>query len=276
MSEDEDLRLRVGKALDYFTEVFGGNDGRGIVKKELEGLKGAFLLEGYLTEEECRYLMENVEYEEEIEFNRDGETYRKNHRIQISHEGVADMLYARALPYLPAEYHVPATEVEFGFQAEGTWTPHSLNPSLRICKYHPGGLFKPHYDGIFLRQLGFRSLWTFMVYLNDGFEGGATNFLAGPFDEGTVLASLRVQPGTLICFPVHLYHEGLPLTSGEKYILRSDLMFKRDNFTASAQTLKAEEYLALAREYERCNQCDEAVACYKKAFKLDPTLEQVL
>jgi hypothetical protein len=60
-----------------------------------------------------------------------------------------------------------------------------------------------------------------MLYLNGGFEGGATVFLEGTKD--------RVQPvaGMALVFQHNIYHEGERLESGVKYIMRSDAMFQR-------------------------------------------------
>ena len=57
---------------------------------------------------------------------------------------------------------------------------------------------------------------TFMVYLNDGFQGGFTKF-----DDFIVWP----QKGMGLCFDHQLSHEGAAVTSGTKYALRSDVMF---------------------------------------------------
>eukprot|EP01064_Diplonema_japonicum_P018076 TRINITY_DN26772_c0_g1_i1.p1 TRINITY_DN26772_c0_g1~~TRINITY_DN26772_c0_g1_i1.p1 ORF type:complete len:273 (+),score=42.42 TRINITY_DN26772_c0_g1_i1:67-885(+) len=271
----QDLRERQREVLDHFVSCFAGNITQ-IKKEELEGMGGAFLLKGFLTETECEYLQDSVEYEEHIDWKDElQESYRKNARIQIKHEAMSEILFKRAQQYLPAEYLVSADETEFGEDNEGLWTLEGANPSLRICKYQAGGVFKPHYDGIYLKNIDSRSLWTFMVYLNSEFEGGSTNFIASPTDP-TILHSLRVPTGTLICFPVNLYHEGRPLTSGEKYIMRTDIMFRRRSGTDPDKVLQAEQLVNLAREFERSGECEQAVSCYKKAFKLNPGLERVL
>ena len=75
-----------------------------------------------------------------------------------------------------------------------------------------------------MRENGERSQFTFMVYLNDGFGGGGTSF-ADPrrrlFDAFTVVP----KKGSALFFYHHLDHRGDEVTSGRKYVLRSDVMY---------------------------------------------------
>jgi predicted 2-oxoglutarate/Fe(II)-dependent dioxygenase YbiX len=98
--------------------------------------------------------------------------------------------------------------------------PIGANERFRCYRYAPGQRFAPHYDGAFIRNDRQRSLLTLMVYLNDGFEGGATAF--HDFD-------VRVEPraGTALIFQHALLHEGCELIAGTKYVLRSDVMYER-------------------------------------------------
>lgn len=51
-----------------------------------------------------------------------------------------------------------------------------LNERWRFYRYDVGQTFSAHYDGVFRRANGEHSQVTFMIYLNDGFAGGATKF----------------------------------------------------------------------------------------------------
>ncbi len=55
-----------------------------------------------------------------------------------------------------------------------------------------------------------------MIYLNDDFEGGTTAF-----------DSFEVAPktGDGLIFFQELEHAGLPIVSGRKYVLRTDIMY---------------------------------------------------
>jgi hypothetical protein len=56
------------------------------------------------------------------------------------------------------------------------------------------------------------------VYLNDDFHGGSTRF-----------RRLRIQPrmGTALLFRHELEHEEARLLLGRKYVLRSDVLYRR-------------------------------------------------
>lgn len=55
-----------------------------------------------------------------------------------------------------------------------------------------------------------------MVYLNEGYEGGATRFEA---------AKVMGKAGMALLFQHGLIHEGAEVTQGVKYVLRSDVMY---------------------------------------------------
>ena len=61
----------------------------------------------------------------------------------------------------------------------------------------------------------------------------------------------------------------------QRYILRSDIMFERDPATAPALTdgqREAREQLREAQEKEAAGDIAGAVACYRRAERLDPQL----
>lgn len=100
---------------------------------------------------------------------------------------------------------------------EDEWQPIGLNERFRFYRYDVGQQFDWHYDGYFSRPSGERSLLTFMVYLNDDFEGGQTAF------EDCVV---EPETGMALFFVHFIRHKGQPVTNGRKYVLRSDVMFR--------------------------------------------------
>jgi hypothetical protein len=101
-----------------------------------------------------------------------------------------------------------------------------LNERIRLFRYEKQQRFAPHYDGSFQRHIHEGSLLTFMVYLNDDFQGGETRF----YTEGN-RARLAVSPrqGTALLFVHNQLHEGAPVIRGRKYVLRSDVMYRSLN-----------------------------------------------
>ena len=71
---------------------------------------------------------------------------------------------------------------------------------------------------------------TFLLFLNDDFEGGATRFYLDPADK-TRVVDVRTPRGGALCFPhgmhpLHCVHGSQPITAGTKYIIRSDVLFE--------------------------------------------------
>jgi predicted 2-oxoglutarate/Fe(II)-dependent dioxygenase YbiX len=99
----------------------------------------------------------------------------------------------------------------------GPWRAAGLNERLRYYRYEPGQYFKWHGDGAFIRSERVRSLFTVMVYLNDDFEGGSTDFWDG--------LSITPERGMALIFEHSLIHQGAPVVRGRKYVLRSDVMY---------------------------------------------------
>lgn len=86
---------------------------------------------------------------------------------------------------------------------------------LRFYKYRPCQRFKMHKDGAW-QETGLRSELTLLVYLNDGFEGGATRF-----KDREVLPAT----GAALLFLHDTWHEGAMVEVGTKYVLRSDVLY---------------------------------------------------
>ena len=183
-------------------------------KEELDGER-IFLLNNFLTPQECLHFIaqtEEVGYEDAPITTSIGFVMRKdvrsNDRVMLDDEELARQLFERARPLLPATW--------FGWELCG------FNERFRFYRYDPGQHFAPHTDGYYENPKGERSHLTFMVYLNEGFEGGATTFERGR-------ESLEVVPrtGLALVFYHKLLHEGAVVEKGRKYVLRTDVMYRR-------------------------------------------------
>jgi predicted 2-oxoglutarate/Fe(II)-dependent dioxygenase YbiX len=93
--------------------------------------------------------------------------------------------------------------------------PVGLPKALRFYKYSNGQRFKMHKDGPWTEG-GFSSKLTFLIYLNDGFVGGATDFRD---------FSVSPEMGNALLFIHDTWHEGASVTEGVKYVLRSDVLY---------------------------------------------------
>jgi hypothetical protein len=263
------------------------------------------LLKNALTKPECRYLIEQMDKDmEQVRYRQD---YRRNDRTVYDSPALTELLWKRVQPFCsglsvcvdadPSKQRLLSEEagdcphdLRAGFGKEGVWHPTGLNECLRFCKYNPGDFFRKHCDGCFVRSEDEQSLFTCMFYLNGGFGGGATRFLgpsssniASQFklaDDSEVLASVAPEPGMcMLFFQPGLLHEGEDLHSGLKYLLRTDVMFRRDPATKVQRTMqqaKAMDLVQQAQAAEERGECDLACSLYRRAFKLDPDIEQML
>lgn len=168
-------------------------------------------VENVLTPEECTALIKQIDEagpKLATVNTREGhvlrESLRNNERIIIDDAALAQRMYQRALHSIP--------ESSRGMALVGA------NERLRCYRYSKGQYFRPHYDGSFRRNDQERSLLTFIIYLNEGFEGGQTNF--PELDK-----IIEPRPGLALLFQHHVLHEGVEVTKGLKYAVRSDIMY---------------------------------------------------
>lgn len=250
-----------------------------------------FLLHNILTEEECQDCIQKAEEAgfEAIRGVRDD--YRSCTRITLESKALSDVLWSRIKNFVhdisidgdPHKHHIhgPVSLMK------GTWTPVGLNSLFRLCRYLPGGHFAPHFDGHFDKSCSERSLKTFMVYLNGNFTGGATNFVneqqtlymdeaSGKYcaEQKNILHSMQPQTGLAIVFNHFRLHEGAQLREGQKYILRTDVMFRNTSQQLSEEYSRAVNLIQQAETLENAGECMKAAELYRKAFKLAPELEQ--
>jgi len=94
---------------------------------------------------------------------------------------------------------------------------------FRLYKYSPGQYFKPHRDGSF-EQNGMETEITVLVYLNDT-DGGETVLMPLGKQQEWAHISIKPKAGDVLIFEHHCLHAGLPVDSGVKYVLRTDLFY---------------------------------------------------
>ena len=68
-----------------------------------------------------------------------------------------------------------------------------------------------------------RSNMTVLLYLNDDFGGGHTTFMSGPPLDAVPTLSVAPEPGKALLLRQDAWHRGDPVTSGMKYLMRTDV-----------------------------------------------------
>jgi len=168
-----------------------------------------------LTDKECDYIISLIEKQNQksmvaaggkniIENTRTSSTSNLNHsdkKVAEIHKRIADIV---------------KKDTSYGEHLQGQ-------------KYEPGQYFKPHYDWfqgdaykLHCLASGNRT-HTLMVYLNDDFEGGGTdfpelNFTAKPEKGKAIMWTHLKKDGT---GDTDGMHEGMTVTKGTKYIITS-------------------------------------------------------
>jgi len=172
----------------------------------------AFTLDNVLTPAECASLIDRIEtlgpaaapITTSAGFVMRPDI-RNNERVMFDDHALANDLFDRIANMLP----VPLCDLR----------PIGANERFRCYRYTPGQRFAPHYDGAFYRDEHERSLLTYIVYLNEGFDGGETAFL--DFDVTAI-----PRTGSALLFQHQMLHEGCSVRAGTKYVLRSDVMYR--------------------------------------------------
>ena len=190
-------------------------------KELLTSRDDLFVLHDFLSPDECTAyiaLSESMGYGDAPINSFGGPVIRKNirnnDRVMLDDVRLAADIWDRLRPHFP--------------ERSQFWLPMGLNERFRFYRYDPGQQFDWHCDGCFERSPIEQSAFTFMIYLNGGVAGGATEFNL-KMRTGGVRSNdpmLRVQPetGKALVFPHAMLHRGAPVENGRKYVMRTDVM----------------------------------------------------
>lgn len=198
---------------------------------------GLGIAKNVLSPSECRSIIsagESVEFLPDSPLRQDGDISVLAHNFYwVVDTAFHDKLWSRVSSFVPASID--------GRLARG------LNRRFRVYRYVPGAEYRCHIDGAWPPS-GIRaddtyvyddspadkkqsSLFTFLIYLNDEFEGGETTFFLPGVREGT-LNAYPVHPvmGSVAIFPHGdskgaLLHEGTGVRNGAKYVIRTDVEY---------------------------------------------------
>ncbi|TLS30764.1 hypothetical protein PpBr36_02549 [Pyricularia pennisetigena] len=168
------------------------------------------LMKDVLSPDECRAIvgaMESIGYLPDAPIRDDGaEASILAHNVYwIVDQAFHDKLWDRVKPFVPA--------MADGRRVRG------INRRFRVYRYVPGAEYRCHFDGAWppsgVEPSTGKYLWdasppenpqsslfTFLVYLNDEFEGGETTFFTPSLREG-VMNAYPVRPimGSIALFP---------------------------------------------------------------------------
>lgn len=182
--------------------------------------------ENFFTLEECQGFIaysEKLGYGESlIRVKGGGEVMNKeirdNDRVIWDNEQLATQLWELVKNLLP-------------YDIEG-WQPTGLNERFRFYRYKDGQQFKPHVDGAYKKSDTEQSRVTLLIYLNEDFTGGATTLISTSPEGEYEGEEIKPKTGKLFLFEHKYMHSGSPVLTGTKYVLRTDVMYKKTEYAS--------------------------------------------
>merc|ERR1712139_493662 len=189
--------------------------------------KVCFLAAGILSDAECDLLLRRCEEEgwhrASLEYDlgsgdRAGESVvnvalRDSDRCILHDDNLAASIWGKVHTMIPPEAFKPLL-------------PKRINSCFRCLRYTDSQAgFAKHVDGRSIAD-GEISRITIQLYLNDGFEGGATR-LCHADDAQDAVRGVDVVPrrGMALVFDQSILHKGSPVHSGVKYTARTEVMY---------------------------------------------------
>ncbi len=139
---------------------------------------------------------------------------RNNQRVNLHDNRLANQMFQRIQDVLPILDQQSAVYAD---------------PKLRFYKYIPGQAFKRHRDGSVTDQQSRVSKLSYLIFLNQEFEGGFTTFSDHTFQDGvkhTKEQTIVPATGSALLFRHRRWHEGTRVTQGVKYVLRTDIFYQ--------------------------------------------------
>ena len=180
-----------------------------------------FTVSDFLSPEECQNyiaLGESHDFKAATINTIDGpildDSIRNNERYTHDDFELAATMWKKAKDYVPKNFR--------GHTAQ------RFNERFQFYRYDVGQKFDWHYDGRYSPDAFTTSFFTFMIYLNDDFEGGSTSFVDSGGTDSFQDFSVRPETGMALFFDHHIKHKGDNITKGRKYVIRSDIMYVRE------------------------------------------------
>ena len=205
-----------------------------IKRIDLDNVPGTFQLLNVFTAQECEDFIKQTEelgYLEDAAVSLPRSVRHNDNITWVVDDLTHDIIWNRCKDYM-----IDNKEIFYGKKTLG------INKRFRFYKYSEGDFFKLHSDGswpgsrVVNKELiadfykDRYSQMTFLILLSEDFQGGETQFIVNKNGEKE-LVNIRTPKGGVLCFPhglhpLHCLHSSNTITSGIKYIIRTDVLFE--------------------------------------------------
>ena len=205
-----------------------------IKRIDLDDVPGAFQLLNVFTAQECENFIKQTEelgYLEDAAVSLPRSVRHNDNITWVVDDLTHDIIWNRCKDFM-----YDNKEIFYGKNTLG------INKRFRFYKYSKGDFFKLHTDGswpgsrVVNKELitdfykDRYSQMTFLILLSEDFQGGETQFIVNKKAEKE-LVNIRTPKGGVLCFPhglhpLHCLHSSNTITSGIKYIIRTDVLFE--------------------------------------------------
>ena len=214
-----------------------------IERLDLDAVPGAFQLLNVLSVAECRRLVELTEtfgYLEDAAVSLPRSIRHNDSLTWVIDDETNAVIWQRCQSLLQDNHDFNAGKPALG-----------INSRFRFYRYDRGDYFAAHTDGSWpgsriiddkLVHNAYGDRWSqlsFLLFLSDDYTGGATQFYVSKSDstrparhlDNADIIEVRTPLGGALCFPhgmhpLHCMHSSQEITSGRKYIIRSDILFE--------------------------------------------------
>lgn len=206
----------------------GGPPGGSVERTDIPHVPGAFQLLNVLSDRSCGqfvHLSETLGYQEDAPVSLSRRVRHNSNLNWIVDESIDGPIWERCKGL-------------FETSSFSGRRPLGLNARFRFYRYGEGDFFAPHTDGawpgsrvvdgsLVTDAYGDRiSEMTCLIFLTDGYEGGRTLLHTGRDAPQAV----STPKGAALCFPHgihpdHCVHSSEEIMSGQKYIIRTDILF---------------------------------------------------
>eukprot|EP01084_Bolivina_argentea_P006032 11413_1 len=244
-----------------------------------------------LSAKQCSKILKNLSKQDAFQnmstkYEKD---VRNSSRLLTVDKNVSNILWERMHKIIEEVIQTNNISImPYGFDVLNyEWKLNGINEGIRInCYNKKDQFFGYHKDGQFCNSGNERSIFSLVIYLNDNFKGGETNFYFEPditsdsktnekyvndfsineeikyfgginkFCKHTIIP----KKGKAVIFSQNLIHEGCVLTKGKnKYILRTDIIVtkkEKKNIGFAISTAESDDYLKSLNYFREAQQLE--------------------